>query len=320
MINENELKKDSSDLTEKKIILGNYAGFCFGVKRAIDETYKILETEKSIYAVGSLIHNEVVVNDLKSKGLIQIDDYDELLKLKNKKIIIRTHGIEKQIKQKLIENENTIYDLTCPFVQKIQKLVEEWVTQNDNISTKDNENLRNAGSYKPKYRVILIGDKNHQEVKGIKSYAKNEDNIHIIIEKSDINGINFDKNDQILVVFQTTTNVENSKILVDILRNLFYNIKIVNTICSATTKRQEEVRTLAEQVDAMLIVGSKTSSNTCKLYEISKSILETTYLLNDAADLDNINLSMCQTIGVSAGASTPKYLIEEILKHARFKF
>ena len=282
-----------------EITVAKSAGFCFGVQRAVDAVYDLLkENSSDIYSIGPLIHNEIVTKDLKNKGLIEINDYDEIKNLKNKKVIIRTHGIEKQVYDLLKSNINSIVDLTCPFVSKIHKLVEEY-----------SENG---------YKIIVIGDKDHPEVKGIVSYAKND--IYVVISEEDIKNLKINRNDKVFIVFQTTTNAENAQKLVDILRDLFYNSRLVNTICNATQNRQDEVKILAETCDVMLIIGSNTSSNTRKLYEISKKYCENTYLLNSVDDIKNIKKEKSVKIGVSAGASTPKYLIEEILNNVRNEF
>lgn len=282
-----------------KIIVAKNAGFCFGVKRAIDSAYEAIENEgPEIYSIGPLIHNELVTNDLKEKGLTILNDYDEIAKLKNKKIIIRTHGIEKNIYELLKENDNEIIDLTCPFVSKIHDLVRDYSEKG--------------------YKVIVIGDREHPEVKGIVSYAKSD--IYVVISENDIRELKIDRNDKVLVAFQTTTNAENAQKLVDILKDLFYNISLVNTICNATQNRQEEVKSLSKICDVMLIIGSSTSSNTKKLYEIAKANCKNTYLLTNLNDTKNINIEQDAKIGVSAGASTPKYLIEEILNNVRNEF
>lgn len=282
-----------------EIIVGKNAGFCFGVQRAVDAVYDLLKEEgRELYSIGPLIHNEIVTNDLKSKGLIEINDYSEIADLKNKKVIIRTHGIEKDIYDLLRSNNNSIIDLTCPFVSKIHKLVKEY---------------SEAG-----YKIIVIGDKEHPEVKGIVSYA--QEDIFVVINEDDIRNLKIDRNDKVFIVFQTTTNAENAQKLVDILKNLFYNNRLVNTICNATQNRQDEVKILAETCDVMLIIGSNASSNTRKLYEISKKYCENSYLLTGVDDAKNIKLLKSVKIGVSAGASTPKYLIEEILNNVRNEF
>lgn len=282
-----------------KFVIAENAGFCFGVERAIDATYETLKNNNSkVYSIGPIIHNDIVINDLESHGLVVINDYDEALKLKNEKVIIRTHGIEKNIYEALENNGNEIIDLTCPFVSKIHKIVSEYSDKG--------------------YKIVVIGDKEHPEVKGIISYAKTD--IYVIINENDIKSLQMDKNDNICVVCQTTTNMDNAQKLVDILRDLFYNIKLVNTICNATQNRQNEVQKISKECEMMLIIGSSSSSNTKKLYEIAKENCNNTYLLNSVQDVKKIKIGKESRIGVSAGASTPKYLIEEILNNVRNEF
>lgn len=281
-----------------KLIVAKNAGFCFGVRRAIEETQKLLHSKKkSIYSIGSLIHNEIVINKLKEEGLIEINDLDDINNLKNETVIIRTHGVEKKIKELLINNGNEIIDLTCPFVSKIHEIVDKYT--NDS------------------YTIIVIGDKNHPEVKGIVSYGRD---VYIVSNEDDISALNIPRNNKILAVFQTTINSGNAEKLVDILSKIYYNIKVVNTICNTTRDRQEEVVSLAKVLDVMLIIGSKTSSNTMKLFEIAKRYCDKTYLITDKTSLNSIKINKNEKVGVSAGASTPQYLIEEILTNVRNEF
>ena len=282
-----------------KITKAKNAGFCFGVKRAVFETYNTLsKANATIYSIGPLIHNEIVTSDLKIKGLCELNNIDDIKKLKNEIVIIRTHGTLKSIEDILKANNNKIIDLTCPFVSKIHKLVSQYSEKG--------------------YKIILVGDKNHPEVQGIVSRASS--NIFVVINENDIKSLEIGKNDKILIVFQTTTNALNAQKLVDILKDLFYNYKIVDTICNATEKRQNEVRELSKVSDVMLIIGSKTSSNTRKLYEISKEFCEHSYLLSDVSDTKSISIDKKSKIGVSAGASTPENLIEEIIDNVRNEF
>ena len=281
------------------ITVAKNAGFCFGVKRAIEKAYDtLLNTDKKVYSIGPLIHNETVTNDLKDKGLIEINDENAINALNGELVIIRTHGTLKSIEDTLKVNNNEIIDLTCPFVSKIHSLVREY-----------SENG---------YKIVVIGDKDHPEVKGIVSRSKSD--IYVVIDENDIKALKIDKNEKILVVFQTTTNASNAQKLVDILTNIFYNSKIVNTICNATEKRQDEVKNLAKVSDVMLIIGSKSSSNTKKLFEIAKEYCNNSYLLSCVSDTKKISIDKDSKIGVSAGASTPEYLIEEIINNVRNEF
>lgn len=281
------------------IILAKNAGFCFGVRRAIELVDKTLERNSdNVYSLGPVIHNEFVLDKLAKKGL-KIIDKSDLTNIFNSTIVIRSHGVEKNIYDIIDKNNNKIVDLTCPFVKKIHKLVEKYA---------------DLGKY-----IIVIGDPNHAEVQAIISYANND--ISVISSKEDINGLKIPENQEIVVLFQTTANIEKSKKLVDILTNLFYNkCLVVNTICNATIDRQNEVNEISKNVDSMIIIGSKQSSNTKKLYEVSKVNCDNTYLINDVSELSKIKFIKNQKVGISAGASTPDDLIEEIVSNARTKF
>lgn len=281
-----------------EITVAKSAGFCFGVKRAVEETIKTLEkSDKTIYSIGSLIHNEKVISTLKEKGLVELNDKDAISSIQSSTVIIRTHGIDKKTYEILKKNGNIIVDLTCPFVEKIHKIVNKYSDDG--------------------YHIIVIGDKSHPEVKGIVSYGEN---IDVILSEEDIKNLKIAENKKILVVFQTTTNATNAEKLVDILRKFYYNINIINTICNTTIDRQEEVKLLAIVSDVMIIIGSEKSSNTMKLYDIAKENCASTYIVNDSNKLENISIKENAKVGVSAGASTPQYLIEEILTNVRAKF
>ena len=281
----------------KELLLAKTAGFCFGVKRAIDSVSKALDEYDELYSIGQIIHNERVVDDLSKKGLIVLND-DEALTLIKKSIIIRSHGIEKEKLIALQNNNNNIIDLTCPFVKRIHNIVSE------------------ASNH---YDVILvIGNNDHEEVKGIVSYA--DIDIFVINNENAVNALKIDQKSRILVVFQTNFNIGYGKKLVVILRNMFYNLTVSNTICNATEERQEETRKLAQVSDSFLVIGSNSSSNTQKLYEIAKDNCQNVYLVNGVNDLNNVRIGKNDILGVSAGASVPDYLIQEITDYARTNF
>ena len=278
-----------------EIIVAKNAGFCFGVKRAIEKTQDILcEKKGKVFSIGSLIHNELVTDDLKKKGLIEIDDISMISDIKNETVIIRTHGVEKEIYDILKKNNNEIIDLTCPFVKKIHDIVDEYSTKN--------------------YKIIVIGDKRHPEVRGIVSHGYE---VSVVSTEDDIKKLTFDRKDKVLVVSQTTESVDKVEKLVDILRDFYYNIEVVNTICSTTIERQEEVGTLAKVLDVVIIIGSENSSNTMKLYNIASKYCNKTYIVSNRAYVKSIDLDDNMKVGICAGASTPQYLIEEIIEDVR---
>ena len=280
------------------VVIAKNAGYCFGVKRAVEETKRLLSNNETVYVIGDLIHNEKVVNELKQSGLVVLNDYNEIRNLNNKQVIIRSHGIEKQIKEELIKNKNYVTDLTCPFVSKIQSIVYE-------------ESLKGNS-------IIVIGDKNHPEIKSIVSYSNKP--IEVINSVDDIKTLKIPNYEDVTVVFQTTSNIEKSKKLVDILHNLYYNLKIIDTICKTTRLRQDEANELSKKMDCMLVIGGKTSSNTKKLYDIVSANCKNSFLISDKSEFDNIYIEKNSNVGVCAGASTPPEIIEEILSYARTKF
>lgn len=279
----------------KEIILAKTAGFCFGVKRAIDTVYnEINDSTTKVYTYGPIIHNEEVVNDLNSKGVSVID---EKLPLENyisandkTKVIIRSHGIGEEIYDKLENLGVEIVDATCPFVKKIHKIVKD-------------ESEKGKG-------IIIVGDETHPEVIGIKGWSKTEP---IIVENSEnAEKIILNPDKEYVIVAQTTFNSIKFKELVEIFTKKYYNIFVYSTICNATEERQKEAMELAKTVDAMIVIGGKNSSNTQKLYNISKKECKNTYYIQTLVDLDLTVIESAKRVGITAGASTPNHIIKEV--------
>lgn len=263
------------------------AGFCYGVKRAVDEVYKLSERETSLATLGEIIHNEHVVNDLKKRGVQVYTDVDEVPD--GTTLVIRTHGVGKAVYDK-IEKRNLKYiDLTCPFVEKIHKIVNE--------------------HYNKGYQIVIIGDKNHPEVKGINGWCNNE--AIILYSENDEIPQNLEKND-VCIVAQTTIQ---KKIFVQMVQNIKNTCQtpiIFDTICNATKERQSETEALAAESDIMLVIGGRASSNTKKLYEISKKRCPDTYFVENFEDIPQGIFLKNKKIGITAGASTPSGIIEEV--------
>ena len=279
-----------------EVILAKSAGFCFGVKRAVNEAYEHAQ-DGNVYTYGPIIHNEEVVKDLEEKGVVSIDEEDIPNLPKDSTVIIRSHGAKKEIYDKLEANNIKIVDATCPFVLKIHKIVKE--------ASKDKQ-------------VIIVGNENHPEVLGICGWCINEPIVVDSIEKAEKLRINDNKD--ICVVSQTTFNSTKFKEIVEIISKKGYNINVCNTICNATEERQTEARALARMADAMIVIGGKSSSNTQKLYEICKSECENTSYIQTLSDLDMSKLKHAKQIGITAGASTPNNIIQEVHTNVRFKF
>ena len=278
-----------------EVILAKTAGFCFGVKRAVDTVYKEAG-KKNVYTYGPIIHNSEVVNDLKKKGVEVINSREELEALEEGTVIIRSHGVAREIYDLINEKGLELVDATCPFVRKIHKIVEK---------------AGNEGN-----QVIIVGSEQHPEVQGIKGWCTGE--VHIISEASQLEGI--DLNKPTTLVSQTTFNYKKFQDLVEKFEKKGYDILVLNTICNATQERQVEARRIASEVDAMIVIGGKHSSNTQKLYEICQKECKNTYFIQSLGDFNPECVNSVRSVGITAGASTPNQIIEEVHTNVRIKF
>ena len=260
------------------------AGFCFGVKRAVDAVYDAIEQGKKIATLGDIIHNRQVTDDLSTKGVYSYEKVEDIQK--DHIIVIRAHGVGKDVYEKIGNRE--YIDLTCPFVSKIHKIVEK--------------------HYNDGYKIVIIGDETHPEVIGINGWCNYEADV-IDSELTDFK-IDFDKK-PLCVVAQTTIKKENFVQKVQILKKACKSTIEFDTICSATRDRQAEAEELAKESDCMIIVGGRKSSNTKKLYEISKKLCTDTYHVETA---DELPQKQYYKIGITAGASTPARIIREVVK------
>lgn len=284
-----------------EVIRAKTAGFCFGVKRAVDTVYEQLEKASestTIYTYGPIIHNEEVVKDMKQKGVIVLQSEAELDALTEGTVIIRSHGVEKAIYDKLNAKEIKIVDATCPFVKKIHNIVQKESTN---------------GNY-----IIIVGNPQHPEVEGIRGWAGIK--AVVVQTKEDIDKLTIPENEKVCVVSQTTFNYNKFKELVEIILKKSYDVSVLNTICNATKERQTEAQRIAEEVDAMIVIGDKHSSNTQKLFEICKNACKDTYYIQTLDDLDMNQLGSVETVGITAGASTPNNIIEEVQNNVRIIF
>ena len=271
-----------------KVKIAKEAGFCFGVKRAMKMAWDELELNSDIYALGPLIHNRQAVQKYEDKGLITVDTIDSIPN--NESVIIRSHGVSKDIYDRANFSNLNIIDTTCPFVKKIHNIVKEF--------------------YEEGFKIIIIGDKNHPEIIGINGWCENS--ALIIKSVDDLNNLNLDNNNKYCVVAQTTLNLELYNQIVDILSKELDNIQFNNTICSATKTRQQAAKELSVDVDCMIVIGGKHSSNTQKLVNICKEQVPT-FSIEKKEDLDIDKLSKFNIIGVTAGASTPNWIIEDVI-------
>ena len=269
-----------------QIKLAKSYGFCFGVKRAI----KIAEKSSGAVTYGELIHNPLEIKRLKNN--YNVGYIESLEKVDAQKIIIRTHGITKEDREKLESQGKELIDATCPFVTKPQEIVKD-------MSQKG-------------YDIVLFGDINHPEVKGVKSYSENQNRTFVVLNVSELKGIKL--KEKIAVVAQTTRKVSEFLKVVNFLIENHKEVRIFNTICNATFENQNAVKNLAKEADVMIIIGGKNSSNTKQLYLIAKENCNDSYLIENENELKLgwfRNKNLC---GVSAGASTPEWLIQNIIK------
>ena len=276
-----------------KVIKAKTAGFCFGVRRAVDTVYKQVSSRKAgeqIYTYGPIIHNEEVIKDMEAKGVKVLRSEEELNSLSGGTVIIRSHGVEKRIYDILDGKNVKIVDATCPFVKKIHNIVQE---------------QSRSGRL-----IVIIGNPEHPEVQGIKGWAGSK--VCVIQNREDAENFSANQNEKICIVSQTTFNYNKFKDLVEIISEKSYDVSVLNTICNATKERQTEAESIAETVDAMIVIGDKHSSNTQKLFEICRKACNNTYYIQTLGDLDLNQLGSVETVGITAGASTPNNIIEEV--------
>ena len=278
----------------KEVILAKSAGFCFGVKRAVDTVYE-QTGKKNVYTFGPIIHNEEVVKDLEKKGVFVINTMEELDDITEGTVIIRSHGVSSAVYEALRKKGVEIVDATCPFVLKIHNIVKQ-----------ESANGK---------QIVIIGNEKHPEVEGIMGWSKTQ--VHVVDTVEKAQNLQLDPQREVCIVSQTTFNYNKFKELVEIISEKGYNIIIRNTICNATEERQTEAREIAKRVDAMIVVGGSSSSNTRKLYEICKNECKDTYYIQTLNDLDMTSLGKADCIGITAGASTPNNIIQEDYTNVR---
>ena len=282
------------------LIVAKSAGFCFGVERAVDTVYSEIEKGDKIYTFGPIIHNAEVVSDLEKRGVVVISDLEEARHLDGGTIIIRSHGVSKETSDVLYNSNLKVVDTTCPFVKKIHNIVEQ-----DSALGK---------------RIVVIGSRNHPEVMGIIGWCTPDNPATVIETKDEADDFSEDYDREITVVSQTTFTLAKFKELVEILRKKGYNVDVVNTICNATAQRQEEAQKIASEVDMMIVIGDSKSSNTQKLYEICSRECSNTLYVQTKDDLKTHPSRSLQRVGITAGASTPKNIIEEVQNYVRINF
>ncbi len=280
-----------------RVVRAKTAGFCPGVKRAVEMVYEQVRKNggTKIYTYGPIIHNEEVVKDLRSKGVLVIEDEEGLDRVDEGIIVIRSHGVERRIYEKLKSKDLTIVDATCRFVKRIHDIVRE-----------ESE----SGRF-----ILIIGNPGHPEVIGIRGWAGERSAVVQNVE--DVENFPINRGEKVCVVSQTTFNYNKFKDLVEIISKKSYDVNVVNTICNATKERQAEALDIARHADAMIVIGDKDSSNTQKLYEICERECKATYYIQTLDDLNLNQLRSVETVGITAGASTPNNIIEEVQNNVR---
>lgn len=281
-----------------EIILGKTAGFCAGVQESVNRTKEILgKSNNKTYCLGQLVHNEDQIKELEQKGLKIIEDIEQA----KQSIIFRAHGVAKEIYIKAKKLDLKINDLTCPKVLKIHKIAEEYSEKG--------------------YHIFLIGKANHPEVIGIKSFCGEYSNIIQTIEDVE-NALKDIKKDRLLIIEQTTYNIrrfeeilEKINLLID--KNI--EIKVEKTICKATELRQKETEEISKQVDSMIIIGGKNSSNTNKLFNIAEEYCKNVKFIQNKSELNIEDFKESKRIGIMAGASTPKQIIDDVIQEIKQK-
>ncbi len=287
-----------------EVKLAKSAGFCFGVKRAVETVYEQIEKQKEaerklpIYTYGPIIHNEQVVKDLEEKGVQVLENREELETLQEGIVVIRSHGIGKDICELIEKKELICVDATCPFVKRIHNIVE-----------KESENGK---------QILIIGNPGHPEVEGIRGWCSTS---AVTVEsEEEMQNLTIETGKEICVVSQTTFNYNKFQDMVEILKKSRYNSSVVNTICNATEERQTEAKEIASEADVMIVIGGAHSSNTRKLYEICSKECAQTCFIQSLADLELELPKSVRLVGITAGASTPNNIIREVQSYVRNEF
>lgn len=281
-----------------KVELAKSAGFCFGVEKAVNTVYE--EAKKGndiVYTLGPIIHNDEVVKDMKKRG-VEAVKIEDLASLPKGTVIIRSHGVSREIFNFVKRSGHRVVDATCPFVKKIHAIV-------------------SVQSGKGK-TVVIIGNPEHPEVMGIRGWG--DENTYAVENIEQFINLGLKKDEEIIIVAQTTFNHKKFQEIIDKISILGYDVRCFNTICNATQERQAEAKKIASNVDAMIVIGDKKSSNTGKLVEICQEECKNTVFIQTLEDLNYDALLSVDSVGITAGASTPKHIIEEVQNIVRSKF
>lgn len=280
------------------IIVGKTAGFCFGVRNAVTKASEEAEKYKNIYCIGELVHNKQVVEKLSEQGIKFIDNIEQA---KSGKVIFRSHGVDKQTYEKAKKLNLDIIDLTCPKVLHIHNVVEEYI--------------------KKGYYILITGQASHPEMIGTVSFCEGQ---YFVIDnkektKEAVEAFKKSGKNNALLISQTTFSLEKFRQIAEIVKQQIKeeNLHVVNTICTATKQRQEETEKIAKQVDCMIIVGGKNSSNSNKLCEIANKYCKNVLFIETEEELEESKIKKAGTIGIMAGASTPEQSISKVIENLK---
>ena len=277
-----------------EIITAKTAGFCFGVKKAVDQAFALAEekNDSAICTYGPIIHNDEVVRRLEERGVTTLHSEEDLNKVTEGTVILRSHGVPKRIVDDLEERGIDYVDVTCPFVKRIHNIVYE--------KSED-------------HNIVIVGNPAHPEVEGIMGWCRRKADVLQTAQEAE----DYQPPEAlpVCVVAQTTFNLKKFQEILAIFEKKRYDVNIVNTICNATAQHQSEAREIAETADAMIVIGDTKSSNSRKLYEICREVCESTFFIQTVEDLQFPEGAKYQRIGITAGASTPNYIIEEVQKY-----
>ena len=269
-----------------KILLAKNAGYCFGVRDAVNMAYDTAKEHGDVYMLGHIVHNENVVDDLDKAGAKVVDSLDSVPD--GRPVLLRAHGTHVDIVEEAKNKKMNIVDATCPLVRDIH----------DEIKTLEADGRK----------IIIIGDHGHDEVVGIASQVKDP----IIVATAD-EATELRKTKRAGVVSQSTQTIENVQDIINILMSKVVDLRFINTICFPTKRNQEQIKELSKQCDVMFVIGSFTSANSKRLTDLSKERNSRSYQVTSASDIDEKWLDNCETVGISAGASTPDNIISEVL-------
>ena len=273
------------------VIVAETAGFCFGVERAVSMAEETLKNAGlPVYSLGQLVHNDTVIGDLQEKGLHVVEDVEELLSLPKGIVLVRAHGIPPATEDALIAGGFTVVDATCPKVKHTQRIVKERSAMGDTI--------------------VIAGDPGHPEVRSLVGRAQGP--CFVIPEPEDFLKLPVSREDHLTVVAQTTYSVKKFQNLLAIFKEFCYSPFIADTMCKATRERQEEALKIASQSDVMIVIGSPRSSNSRKLWDVSNEKCSHTYFIQTADGLKPEWFFDAKTVGITAGASTPKKILTEV--------